>query len=312
MGLCIGMDDLYIITEFVKGGNLHSKLEEKILDMPWKQRVSVLRDVALAMNYLHAKDKIHRDLKSHNLLVTEDWKVKVCDFGLARSSPDDSEKKGGLTIVGTNEWMAPEVAMGETYDSSADVFSYAMVIYEIIFRTDPPARKLKDCYAFKPEETKSKIPPGTPDKLWELLCECAAATPADRPDFKSIVTRVREIYDAIEDTPDAAPAEPKPDKAKSSATKSPKVAEPEKKSPKVDEHEKKPVAKKHHTTKKTSAKDTEKKSSHKENGKKHTTKKTSSKDTEKKATHKKKEKKPSAKEEKKKEKKPVAKKAVKK
>jgi len=201
MGLCIGMDDLYIITEFVKGGNLHSKLEDKPLDLPWKLRVSILRDVALAMNYLHAKDKIHRDLKSHNLLVTEDWKVKVCDFGLARSAPDDQEKKGGLTIVGTNEWMAPEVAMGETYDSSADVFSYAMVIYEILTRADPPARKLKDCYAFKPEDFKSKIPSDVPDKLWELLCDCAATTPADRPDFKSVVTRVREIYDAIEGQP---------------------------------------------------------------------------------------------------------------
>jgi len=201
MGLCIGMDDLYIITEFVKGGNLHSKLEDKALDLPWKLRVSILRDVALAMNYLHAKDKIHRDLKSHNLLVTEDWKVKVCDFGLARSAPDDQEKKGGLTIVGTNEWMAPEVAMGETYDSSADVFSYAMVIYEILTRTDPPARKLKDCYAFKAEDFKSKIPSEVPEKLWELLCDCAATTPADRPDFKSIVTRVREIYDGIEGVP---------------------------------------------------------------------------------------------------------------
>jgi len=302
MGLCIGMDDLYIITEFVKGGNLHSKLEDKSLDMPWKLRVSVLRDVALAMNYLHAKDKIHRDLKSHNLLVTEDWKVKVCDFGLARSSPDDQEKKGGLTIVGTNEWMAPEVAMGETYDSSADVFSYAMVIYEMLTRTDPPARKLKDCYAFKPEDFKNKIPPETPPKLWELLCDCAATTPADRPDFKSIVTRVREIYDALGDAPETpGSAEPKKEKPKSGElpSKSPKPDATEtKKSPKVETSEKKP-ARKTRKTKKESKKETEKKSSHKENGKKTTkkepTKKTTKKEPTKKASEKKKEKKPVAK-----------------
>jgi len=211
MGLCIGMDDLYIITEYVKGGNLHSKLEDKSIDLPWKLRVSILRDVALAMNYLHAKDKIHRDLKSHNLLVTEDWKVKVCDFGLARSAPDNEEKRGGMTIVGTNEWMAPEVAMGETYDSSADVFSYAMVIYEMLTRTDPPARKLKDCYAFKAEDFKAKIPSDIPAKLWELLCDCAATTPADRPDFKSIVTRIREIYDALGEP---VPGISNPDKTK--------------------------------------------------------------------------------------------------
>jgi len=72
-------------------------------------------------------------LKSHNLLVTDDWKVKVCDFGLARSAPDNDEKRGGMTIVGTNEWMAPEVAMGETYDSSADVFSYGNGFFLVCF-----------------------------------------------------------------------------------------------------------------------------------------------------------------------------------
>ena len=55
--------------------------------------------------------------------------MKVCDFGLARSAPDNDEKRGGMTIVGTNEWMAPEVAMGETYDSSADVFSYGNGVF---------------------------------------------------------------------------------------------------------------------------------------------------------------------------------------
>jgi len=251
MGLCIGMDDLYIITEFVKGGNLHSKLEDKSLDLPWKLRVSILRDVALAMNYLHAKDKIHRDLKSHNLLVTEDWKLKVCDFGLARSAPDDQAKQGGLTIVGTNEWMAPEVAMGELYDSSADVYSYAMVVYEVLTRSDPPARKLKDCYAFKPDEYKSKIPSDTPPKLWELLCECAATTPADRPDFKSIVTSVREIYDSLEDVP-------LPSSNDDGGGKKPK--KPKKKKT----HHKEEAPKKHHK--------------HKEEGKHHEKKKASSKE----------------------------------
>jgi len=262
MGLCIGMDDLYIITEYVKGGNLHSKLEDKSIDMPWKLRVSILRDVALAMNYLHAKDKIHRDLKSHNLLVTEDWKVKVCDFGLARSAPDNEEKRGGMTIVGTNEWMAPEVAMGETYDSSADVFSYAMVIYEMLTRTDPPARKLKDCYAFKAEDFKAKIPSDIPDKLWELLCDCAATTPADRPDFKSIVTRIREIYDAIEG--EALPGTSNTDKAK--PAQKPKDSKDSKDGKDSKDNVEKPPAKK---PKKTDTKGEKKKKPKKEGEKKH-------------------------------------------
>jgi len=201
MGLCIGMDDMYIITEFVTGGDLRSKLKDKGIDMDWKLRVGILRDIALAMNYLHAKSIIHRDLKSHNLLVAEDWKVKVCDFGLARTAPEGEEQKGGMTIVGTNEWMAPEVAMGEAYDNSADVFSFGMVMYELITRDKPPVRKLRDCYGFKPEEYKSQIPTDTPPKLWELLCDCAATSPKDRPDFKTVVNKLKEIYESVTDGP---------------------------------------------------------------------------------------------------------------
>jgi len=158
MGLCIETDDMYIITEFITGGDLRSKLKDKSFEMDWKLRIEILRDIALAMNYLHSKSIMHRDLKSHNLLVGENWKVKVCDFGLARSAPSEGEETNNLmTIVGTNEWMAPEVAMGESYDKSADVFSFGMVIYELITRDKPPMRKLKDCYAFNGDEHKGMM-----------------------------------------------------------------------------------------------------------------------------------------------------------
>jgi len=249
MGLCIGMDDMYIITEFITGGDLRSKLKEKGIEMDWRMRVGILRDIALAMNYLHAKNIIHRDLKSHNLLVAEDWKVKVCDFGLARTAPDKDgggggapAGGGGLTIVGTNEWMAPEVAMGESYDSSADVFSFGMVVYELITRDKPPVRKLKDCYAFKPDEYRSQIPADTPPALWELLCESAATTPKDRPDFKVIVAKLKDIFDALPEGGEAPAKKP----TKSGGTT------PEPKKPAV----KKPAAKtkKPKKTKKTSEK----------------------------------------------------------
>ena len=126
MGLCIGMDDMYIITEFINGGDLRSKLKDESITMDWRLRMSILRDIAIAMNYLHAKGIIHRDLKANNLLVpnfffiemiisfcltksysykvTDDWTVKVCDFGLARAAPEGEEQKGSMTIVGTNQW----------------------------------------------------------------------------------------------------------------------------------------------------------------------------------------------------------------
>ncbi|ELR14036.1 protein kinase domain containing protein [Acanthamoeba castellanii str. Neff] len=198
MGLCIETDDMYIITEFITGGDLRSKLKDKSVEMDWKLRVEVLRDIALAMNYLHSKSIMHRDLKSHNLLVGENWKVKVCDFGLARSAPTEGEEANHLmTIVGTNEWMAPEVAMGESYDKSADVFSFGMVIYELITRDKPPMRKLKDCYAFNGDDHAGNIPSDTPPALWDLLLLCAARDPQDRPDFKKVVDSLKTILENL-------------------------------------------------------------------------------------------------------------------
>merc|ERR1712113_743396 len=219
MGLCIETDDMYIVTEFISGGDLRSKLKDQDTEMDWTRRVSVARDVALAMNYLHSKKIIHRDLKSHNLLVDQNWRVKVCDFGLARSAPEDEDSGRGnnlMTIVGTNEWMAPEVAMGENYGSSADVFSYGMVLYELITRDKPPMRKLKDCYAFKPEEVHAQVPAEAPLELWDLLVKCAAREPEDRPTFNEVCDTLKTI---AEELPAEAPKKRKKKKKKRAPAK---------------------------------------------------------------------------------------------
>ena len=76
---------------------------------------------------------IHRDLKSANLLVTSDWKVKVCDFGLARARPTE-EDAAMMTVAGTMEWMAPEVSLCLPYDTPCDVFSFGTTIYTMGYR----------------------------------------------------------------------------------------------------------------------------------------------------------------------------------
>eukprot|EP01087_Luapelamoeba_hula_P018719 TRINITY_DN607_c0_g2_i1.p1 TRINITY_DN607_c0_g2~~TRINITY_DN607_c0_g2_i1.p1 ORF type:complete len:342 (-),score=88.31 TRINITY_DN607_c0_g2_i1:148-1173(-) len=240
MGLCIGLEDLYIVTEFVNGGNLNQKLVDRTVELDWKLRVALLRDFALAMSFLHNKGIIHRDLKSHNLLVTDEWKLKVCDFGLARPAPEGEEEKQGMTIVGTNEWMAPEVALGEKYDASCDVFSYGMVVYELIMREEPPIRKLRDGFCFKPADYTAKLPSDCPPKLWDLLCDCAADERTNRPDFKGIVTRIKEIYETV------------PAAAAKSASEAPKKKKKKKKTTTKDGEGDKPKKKK--STKSASSK----------------------------------------------------------
>jgi len=129
-----------------------------------------------------------------------------------------------MTTVGTNEWMAPEVAMQDPYDKSADVFSYAMVLYELLTREKPPPRKLKDAYAWDAAKMKQTIPEvysgslaqalnerspvslspcwskrkqDAPESLWKLLCDCASFEPPKRPQFKDVAKQLKALLETM-------------------------------------------------------------------------------------------------------------------
>jgi len=201
LGLCMGKD-ICIVMEFVSGGDLRSKLKDNKLNIPWKTRIEVAKQLAGAMAYLHKKGIIHRDLKSHNMLVGEGWRIKVCDFGLARPIEEKGKEEGNSnllkTIVGTNEWMAPEVMMGMSYDAKCDVFSYAMVLFELITRDKPPARVVRNLFAFDAAGERNAIPKETPEELWQLLVDCAERESDARPDFVGILKRLDTIVDKYE------------------------------------------------------------------------------------------------------------------
>jgi len=231
MGLCIELEDIYIVTEFVPGGDLRAILKDVAHEIPWEVRTDIAKQLAAAMNYLHSRNIIHRDLKSHNLLVGDGWKIKVCDFGLARPMDRGAKKEEHqsqlMTIVGTNEWMAPEVMLGLEYDHKCDVFSYAMVMYELLTRDKPPQRVVRDQFGFPASEYKSSIPEETPEELWDLLTLCSERDPGARPEFKEIIRKITEIQKKYDTDPEGWPLtagqRKKAQKAKESKEKEDKV-----------------------------------------------------------------------------------------
>jgi len=135
-----------LVTEFCEGGTLFKLLHESpSVEISWKQRCKIALDVAKGMNSLHSYKPpiIHRDLKSLNLLLVEPITgpkdpiiVKITDFGLARFQGSGDQYMTGA--AGTFHWMAPEVLMeNPNYTTKADVYSYGIVLWEILTRRKP-------------------------------------------------------------------------------------------------------------------------------------------------------------------------------
>ena len=146
MGACIQPPVYAIVTEFIEGGSLFNLLHASDAsisslrkEMKWEHKLSLMYGVSQACLYLHNKGVIHRDLKSANVLldgtIPTSMVAKVCDFGLAKTT---GSQAGEMTqAVGTPLWMAPEVMTGGNYGKECDVFSFAIIMYEVLVEKKP-------------------------------------------------------------------------------------------------------------------------------------------------------------------------------
>uniref|UniRef100_A0A8C5TDB9 LIM domain kinase 1 n=1 Tax=Malurus cyaneus samueli TaxID=2593467 RepID=A0A8C5TDB9_9PASS len=193
---------LNFITEYIKGGTLRSLIKSMDSHYPWSQRVSFAKDIAAGMAYLHSMNIIHRDLNSHNCLVRENKSVVVADFGLARLMVDEKnqpehlknlkkpDRKKRYTVVGNPYWMAPEMINGRSYDEKVDIFSFGIVLCEIIGRVsaDPD---------YLPRFLERYCPPACPPSFFPIAVCCCdldpekRSTPSGRPLTCSRGTRRR-------------------------------------------------------------------------------------------------------------------------
>ncbi|XP_042399135.1 putative serine/threonine-protein kinase [Zingiber officinale] len=155
-GYCTHGDDKLLVYEYVRNESLDKILfsrEEnnwKMAQLDWCRRFNVIVGVARGLLYLHEEAHttiIHRDIKASNILLDEEWSPKIADFGLARLFPAElSQVK--TRVVGTNGYMAPEYFMHGTLSAKADVFSFGVVILELISgRKNAAFAPFPDCEA---------------------------------------------------------------------------------------------------------------------------------------------------------------------
>jgi len=184
-------NNVCIVIEYMSRGSLYGILHNYTNILDWSLMLRMLADTARGMTYLHTckPPVIHRDLKSHNLLVDEFWRVKVCDFGLSTVLEHQSQT---MTACGTPCWTAPEVLKHLRYTVKADVYSFAIVMWECISRVDPYMNipPFKVIYAVAREKMRPKVPQGIPQEYVRLMKDCWAQNPDARPQFETILDRI--------------------------------------------------------------------------------------------------------------------------
>uniref|UniRef100_A0A8C5KRU4 dual-specificity kinase n=1 Tax=Jaculus jaculus TaxID=51337 RepID=A0A8C5KRU4_JACJA len=178
MGVCVHQGQLHALTEYINSGNLEQLLDSNLY-LPW-----TVRDIAVGLSYLHFKGIFHRDLTSKNCLIKRDesgCSAMVADFGLAEKIPDVGMRSEKLAVV------LPE----EPYNQKADVFSYGIMLCEII------ARIQAENFGLDYDAFQHMVGDCLPDFL-QLTFNCCNMDPKLRPSFVEIGKTLEEIMKELE------------------------------------------------------------------------------------------------------------------
>ncbi|GMH10718.1 hypothetical protein Nepgr_012559 [Nepenthes gracilis] len=176
-----------IITEYAKGGSVRQFLmKRQKRSVPLKLAVKQALDVARGMEYVHGLGLIHRDLKSDNLLIFSDKSIKIADFGVARI---EVQTEGMTPETGTYRWMAPEMIQHRPYTQKVDVYSFGIVLWELIAGMLPfqNMTAVQAAFAVVNKGVRPTIPNDCLPVLAEIMTRCWHPNPDVRPPFSDVV-----------------------------------------------------------------------------------------------------------------------------
>ncbi|XP_058229686.1 serine/threonine-protein kinase Nek4 isoform X2 [Hemibagrus wyckioides] len=178
---------LYIVMGFCEGGDLYHRLKQQKGELlPEKQVVEWFVQIAMALQYLHEKHILHRDLKTQNIFLTKTNIIKVGDLGIARVLENQNDMAS--TLIGTPYYMSPELFSNKPYNYKSDVWALGCCVYEMA--TLKHAFNAKDMNSLVYRIVEGKLPqmPSKYDpQLGELIKRMLCKRPDDRPDVKHIL-----------------------------------------------------------------------------------------------------------------------------
>ncbi|CAL9771360.1 unnamed protein product [Musa acuminata subsp. burmannicoides] len=189
-----------IVTEYAKGGSVRQFLmKRQNRSVPLKLAVKQALDIAKGMEYVHGLGFIHRDLKSDNLLIVADKSIKIADFGVARI---EVKPEGMTPETGTYRWMAPEMIQHRPYNQKVDVYSFGIVLWELITGMLPfqNMSAVQAAFAVVNKGVRPVVPQDCLPALGEIMTRCWDADPDVRPSFYEIVRMLESAQEEIMNT----------------------------------------------------------------------------------------------------------------
>ncbi|HEY0242646.1 MAG TPA: protein kinase [Gemmatimonadaceae bacterium] len=184
----------YYTMPYVKGDSLRVRMAEDGA-LPHRLAVSILRDLARALQYAHNEGVVHRDIKPENILLSGDAAV-VTDFGIAKAisaaRTTATDPHGDMTLtqagssLGTPAYMSPEQAAGDTIDHRSDIYAWGIIGYELLAGEHPFAGKTSLAQILAAQLSEIPVPltekaPGVPPLLADLIMRCLSKSPDQRP-----------------------------------------------------------------------------------------------------------------------------------
>lgn len=199
----VGVDNnltYYIVMELIQGKTLKEIIIQEQGPLPWKWSINVSIQIASALEMAHRNNIIHRDIKPHNIIITEDGVAKVTDFGIAKAVSNSTITAFGKTI-GSVHYFSPEHARGGYTDAKSDIYSLGVVMYEMVtgrvpFDADTPVSIALKHMQEEPVEPQ-EINPNIPDAVNKIIMKALQKEPALR--YQTATEMLQDLKMSLKD-----------------------------------------------------------------------------------------------------------------
>lgn len=184
----------YLVMEFVRGETLKDYID-KHGHLQTRTAIQITFDIGDALTHAHANGIVHCDIKPHNILVTEDGRIKVADFGIARAVNSNSDNLNDDSVVGSVHYFSPEQAAGEQIDERTDIYSLGVVMYEMMTGVLPFEGETALGIALQHVQDDVKRPTVHNRRIPKLVEDCILKALAKDPDdrFQTIGEMMSEL-----------------------------------------------------------------------------------------------------------------------